>query len=225
MTKTAHIVFCHESKDSLCRSLVGIAQSHFLAAGWQIETSDLLGDAFNAVLRAKEYSPARTPLAAQLEAWKSRSLPADIAAEVAKLSRADLVLFVFPVWWFSVPATLKGWVDRVFLQGFAWGGDHGSYSRGGLRGKDALVMTTWGASERSLSLAGPHVMPPSEQLHHFLHGTLAFCGLRVAEPFTVFDAEDLTQPQFQDVLARGRAWLASYPDMSWRQPGRVLTQD
>jgi putative NADPH-quinone reductase len=50
------------------------------------------------------------------------ALAPDIAAEVAKLARAELVMLSFPMFWFSVPAILKGWIDRVLLSGLCYGG-------------------------------------------------------------------------------------------------------
>nr|XP_021528333.1 ribosyldihydronicotinamide dehydrogenase [quinone] [Aotus nancymaae]XP_021528334.1 ribosyldihydronicotinamide dehydrogenase [quinone] [Aotus nancymaae] len=54
------------------------------------------------------------------EAYKKRSLPGDITDEQKKVQEADLVIFQFPLYWFSVPAILKGWMDRVLCQGFAF---------------------------------------------------------------------------------------------------------
>lgn len=46
--------------------------------------------------------------------------PADVAAEHARLARADALVLVYPVYWWSFPALLKGWIDRVFTQGYAY---------------------------------------------------------------------------------------------------------
>jgi len=55
-----------------------------------------------------------------------------------KLVWADFVIFQFPLWWFSVPAILKGWVDRVFAMGFSY--NYGrSYEKGVFRGKRAML--------------------------------------------------------------------------------------
>ncbi|XP_034516293.1 ribosyldihydronicotinamide dehydrogenase [quinone] isoform X4 [Ailuropoda melanoleuca] len=54
------------------------------------------------------------------EAFKKRSLASDITDEQKKVQEADLVIFQFPLYWFSVPAILKGWMDRVLCQGFAF---------------------------------------------------------------------------------------------------------
>src|SRR5690625_52182 len=78
-------------------------------------------------------------------AYQSATLSSDIAAEQDKLVWADAVVFQFPMWWFGMPAILKGWVDRVFVKGFAYGvpdptrpGSNLRYGNGGLAGKRAL---------------------------------------------------------------------------------------
>lgn len=46
--------------------------------------------------------------------------PADVAAEQARIDRADALVLVYPVYWWSMPALLKGWIDRVFANGWAF---------------------------------------------------------------------------------------------------------
>ncbi|XP_045076715.1 ribosyldihydronicotinamide dehydrogenase [quinone]-like, partial [Coregonus clupeaformis] len=55
-----------------------------------------------------------------MEAWKEGRLSDDIIAEQRKVEAAELVIFQFPLYWFSVPAIMKGWIDRVLTQGFAF---------------------------------------------------------------------------------------------------------
>src|SRR3546814_7404764 len=58
------------------------------------------------------------------------TLAEDIKEEIAKVQAADLVVFTFPLFWFSIPAILKGWIDRVFVSGLFYGGKT-VYSRAG----------------------------------------------------------------------------------------------
>lgn len=46
--------------------------------------------------------------------------PADVLAEQQRLDRADALVLVYPIYWWSFPAQLKGWIDRVFIQGWAF---------------------------------------------------------------------------------------------------------
>lgn len=58
-------------------------------------------------------------------------------AELDKLLACDLLVLSFPVFWFSVPAILKGWIDRVLVSGSVYGGMR-FYDRGGFKGKRAV---------------------------------------------------------------------------------------
>jgi len=56
-----------------------------------------------------------------MHAFESGTQSADIAAEQAKLLWTDAVILQFPMWWFSMPAILSGWVEWVYAYGFAYG--------------------------------------------------------------------------------------------------------
>ncbi|MFV9670363.1 NAD(P)H-dependent oxidoreductase [Pantoea sp. KXB25] len=51
--------------------------------------------------------------------------PADVLAEQQRLDRADALVLVYPIYWWSFPAQLKGWIDRVFIQGWAFSEQEG----------------------------------------------------------------------------------------------------
>lgn len=53
-------------------------------------------------------------------AWRDGRIRDDVATEQKKLKEADIVIFQFPMYWFSMPAILKGWLDRIMLEGFAF---------------------------------------------------------------------------------------------------------
>ena len=53
-------------------------------------------------------------------AWRDGRIRDDVATEQSKLKEADIVIFQFPMYWFSMPAILKGWIDRIMLEGFAF---------------------------------------------------------------------------------------------------------
>ena len=98
-----------------------------------------------------------------------------------KLKAADLVILQFPLWWFGLPAMLKGWVDRVMTMGFAYGAGR-RYDQGGLKGRRAMLALTTGGPEASYTERG--INGPMERiLFPIQHGMLYFCGLEVLPPF------------------------------------------
>jgi putative NADPH-quinone reductase len=81
----------------------------------------------------------------QAKALQTGALAPDIVAEQQKLARADLLILQFPIWWFGMPAIMKGWADRVFARGFAYIAGH-KYDTGLFTGKTAMVAATTGTS-------------------------------------------------------------------------------
>ena len=119
------------------------------------------------------------PFAALEEALPD--LPPDVAAEQEKVRAAELLVLQFPMWWFGMPAILKGWVDRVFARGFAYSPGR-KYDTGLLAGRTALVSVTTGTSAATYAPDGidGSLLDILWPLHN---GVLRYCGFDVLEPF------------------------------------------
>jgi len=143
----------------------------------------------------------------------------DILSEIEKVRVAELVFFVAPLWWFSVPAILKGWFDRVFAMGVAYDGGK-IYEKGLFRGKQAMLLIAAGHPAEYYNETGRHKASAVQFLHPINHGTLAFCGFDVHEPFialnvlglgTASRAKVLTDLQFRlEHLSDSPQWLIKY---------------
>jgi NAD(P)H dehydrogenase (quinone) len=84
----------------------------------------------------------------QANAARTAGFAPDVQAEIDKLMAADFLLLQFPFWWYSVPAMLKGWIDRVFAYGVAY--DFGrTWDRGVFRGRRAMLAFTTSAPPTS----------------------------------------------------------------------------
>mgnify|MGYP001597171341 CR=1 FL=1 len=127
-------------------------------------------------------------------------------AEVAKLLWCDLLILNFPVFWFSVPAMLKGWIDRVLISGLTYGGLR-FYDHGGLVGKRA--MTTLMLGGRPHMFDGPDSVhgPLDDMLRPLLRGTLAYTGLAVLPPFVGWHVPYVTQEQREQIVTDYRQRL------------------
>jgi len=165
---------------------------------------------------------------ASKRAFRDGTLSPDIAEEQAKLRRADLVVFQFPLWWFGLPAILKGWVDRVFVAGFAYGvrdpdrpGRNRRYGDGGLAGKKALAVVTIGATQAEFQSRGINGSVP-EVLFPLLHGTFFYTGMDPLAPFAVHEANWLTDEQYEVAKAALRERLAH---IETEEPIRYRTQN
>ncbi|ONI82624.1 NAD(P)H dehydrogenase [Saccharothrix sp. ALI-22-I] len=195
------IVSAHPEPRSLNSTMTSFAVEQLRAAGHEVRVSDLYAMKWKAAVDADDF-PDHTAdqpldvLAAHEQATLAGRLTPDVASEQEKVRWSDAVILQFPMWWFSMPAILKGWIDRVFTNGFA----HGPavpppYSEGALGGRRALVSVTIGARESSFSDRGIHGRL-ADVLFPVQHGLLWFTGMAPLEPFAMYGTVGLTEEQF-----------------------------
>lgn len=183
------IVHAHPEPKSFTAALRDQAVATLEAQGHEVRVSDLYGMNWNPVASADDFSSRENPeyLVYALEqrlGVKSQSLAPDIQQELDKLLWADLLILNFPIFWFSAPGILKGWIDRVLVSGICYGGKR-FYDKGGLSGKKALVTVTLGGREHMFGEGAIHG-PLEDMLRPILRGTLAYVGFDVLEPFVAW---------------------------------------
>jgi NAD(P)H dehydrogenase (quinone) len=143
----------------------------------------------------------------QRESYKSGQLSSDIQAEIEKLKWCDLLIFNFPMYWFSVPAILKGWIDRVFVSGFCYGGKR-FYDQGGLKGKKGLLAFTLGGREHMFGEDKIHGEMQT-MLRPLLRGSMAYVGLSVLPPFIGWHVPYISNEDRQTLLKEYREYLTN----------------
>lgn len=196
------IVYAHPEPKSFNGALKDLAVSELTALGHLVKVSDLYAMNFKAVADRGDFETVLDEnfLKYQMEqrnAAKENGFSEDIRAEQEKLLWADFVIFQFPLWWYSVPAILKGWFDRVFASGFVYGRGIGRYDSGGLKGRKAMLSTTTGSPKHAYTPYGMDGDIYEKILYHINHGMLYFAGLEPVEPFIAWtpahDANDREQ--------------------------------
>lgn len=207
------IVHAHPEPQSFCSAMKDLAVATLQQAGHSVQVSDLYAMNWNPLASAADFTQRSNPdylvyALEQRKALKTGSLAPDIAGELDKLLWANLLILNFPLFWCSVPAILKGWIDRVLVSGVCYGGLR-FYDRGGLAGKRALL---------SFSLGGQaHMFVDEDAVHgdweHMLRplqrGTLAYVGMQVLPPFAAYhvpyisnEARAALLDQYRDYLLR-----------------------
>jgi NAD(P)H dehydrogenase (quinone) len=211
-------VLAHPEKRSLNVSLHHEGLAALAEAGHSVEVSDLYAMKWNPVLDRDDFTAGDERLyisRTSQQALKDGTLSPDIRAEQEKLDRADLVVTQFPLWWFAMPAILKGWIDRVFVRGFAYGlpdpdrpGRSLRYGAGGLAGKRALGVVTVGGPAEAYQ---PRSIDGSleELLFPLLHGTFFYCGMTTLPPVFVHSANRLSDEEYQVAAAELRSRLTT----------------
>lgn len=194
-------------------------------AGHEVLVSDLYAQNFNPVASAADFgSRARGDYLVyameQRHASGNGTLAPDITAELDKLLWADLLILNFPMFWTSVPAILKGWIDRVLVSGVCYGGRR-FYDRGGLKGKRAALSFTIGGQRHMFAANGIHG-PIEPYLQPIERGTLAYVGVSVLPAFTAWHVPYVTDHARHAMLDDYRDWLARLPHA---QPKRFPSMD
>jgi NAD(P)H dehydrogenase (quinone) len=181
------IVYAHHEPTSFTSAMKNAAIEALTAKGHNVVVSDLYGQGFNPSAQKWDFITTSGDhfnymLEQRHAARLDLAFAPDITGEIQKIQTAEIILFVAPIWWFGVPALLKGWFDRVFAMGVAW--DSGKiYEAGLMRGKQAMLIAPAGGPADFYKEDGRHKATAQQILHPINHGTLAFCGFNVHEPF------------------------------------------
>ncbi|GAB2912255.1 NAD(P)H-dependent oxidoreductase [Streptomyces mayteni] len=220
-------IFAHPEETSLNSSLRAAGIRALRERGHEVVESDLHAMGWKATVDRADFPgvvDGRLSVGdAQESAYRTGGLSADIRAEHEKIAWADTLVLHFPLWWFGPPAILKGWLDRVLVQGFAFGvrderGRTRRYGDGGLVGKRAVVVTSVGARRSSFGPRGIHGFV-DDILFPLHHGTFWYTGMDALPPFVVYGADRFTETDFatcaDELRARMRG-LESDPPLPFR---------
>lgn len=189
VSRSVFIVHAHAEPQSFNGALTRLAVETLEAQGYQVCVSDLYAMGFNPVSDRRNFTSQKDATffkqqQEELHASQVNGFAGDIEAELAKLEACDVLIFQFPLWWFGLPAILKGWVDKVFAMGRVYGGGKW-YDNGAFVGKRALVSLTTGGPQAMYGSTG--LNGDLEQiLYPIHHGMLYFVGFEVLPPFVAW---------------------------------------
>ena len=131
MAKNILLILGHPSENSFCKALLDAYQRGAESAGAICKTLFLSRLNFN------------VNLADGYKTGESMQLEADLAASQHLINWADHVVLVYPNWWGFMPAVTKGFIDRIFLPGFAFKHHSGKiFPEKLLKGKSIRLMVT-----------------------------------------------------------------------------------
>jgi NAD(P)H dehydrogenase (quinone) len=205
------IVHAHPEPKSFNGAMTREAVQALAAAGHDVIVSDLYAMGFNPVsdrhnfVAVKDADYYRQQNEETYAAAHDGFAP-DIQAEMDKLFWCDVLILQFPLWWFSLPAMLKGWVDRVFASGGRIYGGGKWYDRGVFAGKRAMCSLTIGGPSPMYSEHGLNG-PIAAILFPINHGILYFTGFKVIEPFLVHAPARVSDAERAACLSRYRERL------------------
>ena len=183
------LIYAHPEPGSFNGAMFNKTRETLLQAGHELRVSDLYAMKFDPVSGKDNFTTLENPAffkqqLEELHATATGTFASFIAAEQEKLEWCDLMIWQFPLWWFSVPGILKGWVDRVFAMGRIYGQGK-LYENGVFKGKRALLSLTTGGAAETYTEGGLHgdldgILRPIQR------GMLEFTGFTVLEPHVVY---------------------------------------
>ncbi|MEN9808879.1 MAG: hypothetical protein RLZZ488_446 [Pseudomonadota bacterium] len=187
------IVLCHPNPMSFTYAICKEIETALKAKGESFITRNLYEMNFNPILSGADF--------AQLNAGK---IPFDIAEEQKHIASAQNIIFVYPIWWTGLPAMLKGYVDRVFLKGFAWDFDNNGLKKL-LTGKRALLVSCHGNPREYYESVGMYnAMNMTSN-----NGIFEFCGVEVAAHQYFDSVPSSTEETRKQMLAQVRELVAN----------------
>jgi len=199
------VVFSHPRRESFCGAVLDAFVAGLGEAGHSVEIADLHGEGFDPRMTEAD-EPDRTIV--------GKRYSDEVMNEQRRIERNASLVFVFPVWWWSFPAMLKGWIDRVFSEGWAYNFEPG-LSRGRLRDRPVQLIGVAGSRESTYRKYGyGEAMRTQIDI-----GILGYCGLSDVAVELYYDVEQSPENRTRYLAeARdiGRKFLS--PDRQQRVP-------
>lgn len=178
------VVLGHPSKKSLSG---GLADAYFKGAkssGFDVQKLYLPELKFDPILH-EGYN-------------KIQKLEPDLVESQKLIKWAEHIVFVYPIWWGNLPALFKGFIDRVFLPGFAFRYDKQGKPHKLLKGRTASLIMTTGGSGFFYSIIGRFM---SLSMTMFV---LRFVGIKTKNQIFFGGIRDPTKKQIKEALGRAR---------------------
>lgn len=158
------IIYANHSHTSFNQAILNELHEKISRQGFEVKVRDLYDMNFQPVLTNAEINDLRSGI-----------VMSDVAIEQDFIRWADVIHFIYPIWWTGMPAILKGYIDRVYSYGFAYlSGKDGAI--GLLKGKKVFVYNTLGQSKEEYEKEMFHALNLTSDT-----GVFNFCGMEVVE--------------------------------------------
>ncbi|WP_446666264.1 NAD(P)H-dependent oxidoreductase [Flexivirga sp. B27] len=227
----ALLISAPPSAHSLTEDLTRTASDELCRQGHSTEVLNLNELQWDPVVRPTDYGVCefRRPVGDHAADAHADGTLAEVVREHQQLLEdADLLVLLFPLWWHGMPAIMKGWIDRIFTERFAYGLHDGSgnsrkYGDGAFTGKRGLIITTAGDRASAFEERGLN-----GNIHDLLfpitHGVLWYTGIAPLESLAILGVNTPDWPGVEDARDRVRRRLASL-DAEEPIPYRWMLED
>ena len=190
------IVFAHPRRDSYTGAVMDALMDGLTQQNHSVGIVDIYKAGFEVRFQTGDFNQ-----------FHGENIAREVRSEQARVDGADALAFVFPVWWWSFPAALKGWIDRVFSAGWAYKFEP-EMSSGLLRDRPTLLLGIAGSRESTYRKYG-YDQAMKIQLET---GIFGYCGVRDVETKILFDVEHsaaIRTRYLVEVAEFGRTFLSA----------------
>ncbi|KIW25162.1 uncharacterized protein PV07_10823 [Cladophialophora immunda] len=170
------VVVCHPKQESFTHAITDQVIKGAQSKGHTVKVIDLYRDGFNPIFTPRDW-----------EQFEGVTMPEDVLEHQRFVEESDAIFLVFPIWWYQMPAMMKGWLDRVWSAGWCYKWERnpeGSL----LSHRPCTVLALAGATSRQLDRWGY-----DKQIHHlWRYGVFGYCGF---EPLRITIFDDCSYPE------------------------------
>ncbi|KMQ62385.1 NADPH quinone oxidoreductase [Chryseobacterium sp. BLS98] len=196
------IVLAHPEEKSFNAAMFNTSVRTLEKEGHEVKTTDLYKEKYQPVSGKENFTRLKNPdyfkqQNEELFAMEHSTFTLDILSEQEKIEWCDMMIWQFPLYWFSAPAILKGWIDKVFTMGKFY--DNGKiFGNGFSVGKRAMLSVTAAGPEKNYTK--DKYGDISSILFPIHRGILEFLGFSVLQPEFIYSVERLTDEERKTVL-------------------------
>lgn len=190
------IVLAHPNPESFNHAISKTVEERLVKNGHLVRVRDLYHMGFDPVLSLEEWKRYDT---------QSGETPEDVKAEQSEIRWANHMILIYPTWWWSPPAMMKGYLDRVFTPVFAFEADvEGIWGK--LKDKTVSIIQTTGADETFIKEKGM-----DESVRKLMGiGIFGFCGMQVANHEFLMGITGKSYDELKGVLAEVDAMVSEW---------------
>lgn len=205
-TGRVHVLTWHPDPNSLTLAVARRIEDGVRCGGAEVTFENLAVSGFDSTYTDRDLGYYRSTLQgrpAELAPAQHTDLHSDVRRQQEILERADVLVLVFPIYWWSMPAAMKGWVDRVFTGGWTWDYERAGRRQSALSHLDVCLVPLAGLSEDAYDRHGySHAIETQIE-----HGIVDYNGMRSVTWVWLWDAGNQPEEalhaagQFADHLA------------------------
>jgi NAD(P)H dehydrogenase (quinone) len=202
-------IYAHQEPKSFNAALKETALAALKEKGHEVKISDLYAMNFNPVLTESDFTERKKtdifkPFFEALQASKTGAFAPDILDEMKKVKWADILIFQFPIYFTSMPAIMKGWIDRVLAPGFSFNPiTKNTYETGLLKGKSAMIAATSGTPQELYVEGGVHG-DMNRHLESITHCVFEFMGMKVLPSYIIYEVSSFSKEKGAEELEKYR---------------------